>query len=127
MSDKPMLDESAHHKNQRAELARRIVWLLALVLTVVVIGTVVALVVSIRNTQIEGTPLGKEIQKSNERIMSCTTPGGKCYEDGNKRSATFIASINTVTIYAVTCVRDNPTGTVKDIQTCVTDLLDADK
>jgi hypothetical protein len=84
------------------------------------------------NTQINLTnrSLLHEVAHLSKRIKSCTTPGEKCYDAGQKRTGHAVANINRVVILAAACAVGQH-GTVAEIQnaiqTCVIDRLAADQ
>lgn len=43
------------------------------------------------------------LQDQADRIIDCTDPGGKCFAEGQRRTAESIASINIVSQFAVIC------------------------
>lgn len=45
----------------------------------------------------------EQLQKLAHRIASCTTPGGKCYDENNARTAEVVGSINQVTTWSIIC------------------------
>lgn len=110
-------------------------WVLLSVTAAVVILGLVTLLVStwqiadeVRNTQIEGTPTGKKLVASADRILDCTSPEGQCFKDGQKRTANAVGDINRVIVLAAACsVGLNPEWSVSRrqtaIQTCVIDRL----
>jgi len=108
----------------RADFFGRLTRIVALGLLIGILGLLVWLAISIRDTQLEGTPTGKAILESSNRIKSCTTPGADCYERGVRAQAGAISSINEITIYAVTCGQQNPDASVTVVQDCVQSLYD---
>lgn len=67
----------------------------ALVVGFVVMGIVTAATVSaIRESQLTNRKLAVDNAKVLDRINDCTTPGRKCFDDGQKRSASVISTLN---------------------------------
>jgi hypothetical protein len=118
-----------------ARRTRRAVWVFiaagsaALIIGLVyVVATLLDLTPEVRNTQIEGTPTGRKLVASSERILDCTEPDGACYKASQARTAKAVGDINRVIVLAAACsVGLDPTWTVEqrqaEIQACVIDRL----
>jgi hypothetical protein len=52
--------------------------------------------------------LSHEVAKGNARIADCTTAGGKCYDDGKKRTGSAIGDIIRAEIFMAECARQWP-------------------
>lgn len=96
------------------------------VVTLVVVG--VQTLVAVRQTQLEGTPLGQQLKQSSNRILDCTEPEGDCYKDGQRRTAKAVGDINRVIVLAAACsvgLDQNLTVDERqtEIQSCVIDRL----
>ena len=114
---------------------RRIGWALVyLCVAVFVIGIVGVLVrintlaESVRDTQIQGTPIGQKLLASSDRILDCTDPNGQCFKDSQERTAKAVGDINKVIVLAAACsVGLDPGMTVAqrqdEIQNCVIERL----
>lgn len=63
---------------------------IGVVLCLVLVGGVMVLLVQGRQRGNDTRSLLRTNAVTNERIADCTTAGGKCYEEGVKRSAAFI-------------------------------------
>lgn len=108
-----------------AEVARRKTALINLgVLGLLVLFVILLLTVTIQNNQ-----LAKQVRVTNDRMVDCTVAGGKCYDEGTRRTGTAIADIVRADIYVAECARQRPgeSGPAFDafIETCVTDKLAA--
>lgn len=68
-----------------------------------VIVLLVVVIISIRTTQLEGTPLGKKLLASSDRVLDCTEPTGQCYKDSQAQTAKAVGDINRVVILASAC------------------------
>lgn len=57
----------------------------------------------------------KQTRITNQRLISCSTPGGKCYQQNNKRTAKAIVGVNNGTLRvvaaALSCQADGVTET----------------
>lgn len=69
-------------------------------------------VVTIRVNQVDGRAVL-------DRVKSCTTPGRKCFDDGQRRTANAVGDITQASIYASYCAAREPGQTVAEIQACV--------
>lgn len=110
------------------------------VFVVAMAGALIAAVVTlaqVRETQLEGTPLGKTLVKSAERILECTEPGtakqpaGECYQRNQQRTAKAVGDIGRINVLAVVCAADvDPSLPFKtrlaQVSKCVADGLAAD-
>lgn len=102
--ERPATDPADHHGRlaAKSELITRWLVVVAITLGLLVGGALVWTVVSVRNTQLEGTPTGKQLLASAERILDCTDPGdpasgkppGKCFSDSQARTAEAVGSIS---------------------------------
>lgn len=52
--------------------------------------------------------LAQQVNETNSRMSDCTTPGGKCYEDGRTRTSKAITDILRVNVYMAECSRLYP-------------------
>lgn len=62
-------------------------------------------------------------KENGDLIRDCVTPQGQCYQDGSKRSAEAVKTINDVIVAAAACARSTPGGTVEEIRACVVKTL----
>lgn len=80
------------------------------------------LVVSWQNNR-----LIEKVDKTNSLMADCTTPGGKCYEDGRRRTSAAISDIVWASVYMSQCARLYPdeSGPLYDrkLEACVTKRL----
>jgi hypothetical protein len=49
-----------------------------------------------------------QVQQANNRLVDCTTPGGVCYEQGQKRTGAAIIALTRISIYVSQCGRLYP-------------------
>ncbi len=110
----------------------------ALLLLGMIAGTIVVLIVyavvattqkteEIRTTQLEGTPTGKRLLESSDRILDCTEPGdedtpaGQCYKRSQRQTAQILSSAQRIIILSAACSADlDPTLTVDQRVTAIT-------
>lgn len=116
---------------RRVLVARNLTVALAALLFLGMLFTTTYVVVTMRTTQVTNTGTLETSKKTLAAIRSCTTPGRKCYDAGQKRTAAAVGDINRVVILAAACSSGLPEGlSVGDrqarIQTCVINRLSAD-
>lgn len=109
-------DHELARKIGRAELARRLLlgFLVLGVLALLVMQTIVIL--QVRHSQLEGTPVGKRLLASSDRILDCTDggdketgrPPGECFVESQKRTADAVGDINRVVVIAAACAAGLP-------------------
>lgn len=84
----------------------------------VLFATITMFAVLILLTRVDETTVSTN--RYGERLVDCTTPGHKCYDDGLKNQAEAIESLNKITIYATFCAKTlPPTITVEEMQKCI--------
>lgn len=95
---------------RRAAMLKRMVIVLVVLLAVISLATATFTIVSVRFAQQDNTELLKDAedaavaaQRGTTRIEDCTTPGRKCFEDGQARGAELVGSINKAVILAAAC------------------------
>lgn len=68
-------------------------------------------------------------REANDRVLakirSCTTPGEKCFQESQRRTAQVVADINQVTVLAAVCAANAPQPTVPIIEECIREQLAA--
>lgn len=89
---------------------RRIGWSLLYFCVALFVLAVVAIVAQtqqtldqVRATQLEGTPLGKQLKVSSDRILDCTDATGDCFKENQRRTAQTVGDINKVIVLAAAC------------------------
>lgn len=65
-----------------------------------------------------------EAEQQRDRLIDCTTPGGRCFEDSQKRTADAVGNLNEITVFAAACADKAGVNTVAQIQACVLDELE---
>jgi hypothetical protein len=74
---------------------RTILWgVVGLGAAFLIVGGIV-IVGSIRAAQIDGTPFGKKLAASSDRLVDCTTQGHACYDQQQRRTGRYLGSIAT--------------------------------
>jgi hypothetical protein len=124
MTEDEITSETARKVQVRHELFKTIRGLLiSLVIGVLLATVLIETVVIVRiNERGQGSrDLLEKIDNSNSILIDCTTPGHKCYDDGQKATSDAVGQINRIIILASFCAQDN--HTLVDIQLCVTDNL----
>lgn len=87
-----------------------------------------AVIGEIRDTQLEGTPTGKRLLASSDRILDCTETDGECFKANQRRLADAVSDIGATNILAVVCALQVPNGTplndaLDQVTACVVDRL----
>lgn len=103
---------------------------LSIGLAVAVLLAAIAVIGQIRSTQIEGTPTGKKLVTSADRILDCTEPKGECYRRSQRQTADILISAQRIIILSAACSTDlDPAASVDEriaaISACVTKRLTA--
>ncbi len=122
-----ILDEAQRLRGDvhTAELARKRATKINIVVLAVLAGFVgMLLAIGYQNNQ-----LATQTSKTNAAIEDCSTPGGKCYEEGQARTAAAVAALTKISIYVSQCGRLYPgeSGPEYDakIERCVAERLAA--
>lgn len=89
--------------------------------------SVPVVVSQIRSTQVDNTQKQDKQVDTLRLIRSCTTPGKRCYERGQRQTAKAVALLLTGNVNALACAMQVPGGTSVDrtivlITTCLRDL-----
>lgn len=80
----------------RFRRSRRVLFVVGGAITALLVGALVLLVVvllSVRETQLGGTPTGKRLLAAAERIQSCTTPERECAKRNQRETAGLIRDL----------------------------------
>ena len=80
----------------RAVLWSRIFIVCLAIFSVLVTGLLLYSTLLIRQTQVVNAERAQDTQSLTEQIRSCTSPGGKCYERGQKQTAKAVGAIGVV-------------------------------
>ncbi len=80
---------------------RMVLWGLLAVSTGLLVIWMVGVTGLILQQSNQNGDIAKDVRHQTEAIESCTTPGGKCYEQGGKRTAEAIQTINEGTLRMV--------------------------
>jgi hypothetical protein len=106
---------------RRAEVLARA----AVVAFVAAVMAVLVMVVVGQAVQLQ--KLGKianDTRAGTDRLVDCTTPGGKCYEQGRSTTSGAVGSINKVTVAAIYCSgKLGPKATLDQLNVCVAALV----
>jgi hypothetical protein len=81
--------------------------------------TVAILVAALTLMAVSNRLLNNQNRSIVERIESCTTVGGECYEQSSRRTGEAAASIIRAGIYTQRCLTENPRATDAEIEACV--------
>ena len=69
------------------------------------------LVSEIRHTQVANTTLARETHESTRLIKSCVTPGGRCYERGQRQTGAAVTTLNRYVLLSASCTAHIATAT----------------
>lgn len=120
-------DQDLARRIARAELWRRVL-VVSIVLTfAVLIGGVLWLSAQIRQTQQDGSPVGRRLVSLSETINGCVNPGGECFQRSQERQSNAVAMINLGALYGAYCVQHNPDATPGELKRCVERLYKRDQ
>ena len=101
--------------NRRTPLTLAVTYVFAAVAILLVLGML------IRTS--DNADAIREAQKTNtetlDRINDCTTPGRECYDDGTKRTAAAVGSINKVAVFAAACADRPGWQSTEQIESCI--------
>lgn len=111
-----ILDNRAD-RQQRTRDNRRVLALLVIV--AVAVASLVLLSFANRRLGVANSRLNQQNAEIVEQIRSCTTEGGTCYEQSQKRTGAIGRTIILGGMYAQLCLRDNPDASDDAIETCV--------
>lgn len=65
-----------------------------------------------------------DTRRGADRLVDCTTPGGKCFEQGRSATSGAIGTINKATIATVYCNNNlGPKATIAQLSSCVKALV----
>lgn len=123
LTDEVRADKDARAVEQRALVARQRKQnkrVMALLLAVVV-ATVALVLLSVANRRlgVANSELNEQNAQIVDQIRSCTTEGGACYEESQKRTGDIARTIVMGGIYAQLCLRDNPDASDDALEACV--------
>lgn len=121
------IDRDLQRKVARAELSRRAFIVSIAFVTMSVVAALFTLTLAIRSTQLEGTPTGRKLVASADRILDCTSPEGDCYKRSQQRTGDAVSALNSATARivaaALSCQADGET-TEKALLDCITQRLE---
>ena len=109
--------EELHEKVRRSgRFLKAITWIFGGAVVIAVISTVI-----IQGYQLSSlSHVSDDTRRNSDRLVDCTTPGGKCYEQGRSASSGAVGTINKATIAAIWCSgKLGPGATIQQLQLCV--------
>lgn len=124
LGDRPSVGPSEHELAalRRTILLKRLLIFLVILLIVLASVTALIVLVLVRDTQTDNVPKINDAKNAAEaaqhsaetadktlrRIESCTTPGKKCFEEAQARTAATVSDLNSVAIIAASCATQIP-------------------
>lgn len=115
-------ERDAQHARIQAKgrLVKWLTWALGILLALGM-GSVVLI------SQYELQRLGSvaaDTKRNSDRLVDCTTPGGKCYEQGRSTTSGAVGTINRVAITVEYCAGHlGPSATIAALNACVTAIV----
>jgi len=106
------LDRKAAHNKQWYDITKFILIAVTTVSTMIILSVLLLGVAKLQ-------AVAANTNTTSKTLLDCTNPKGKCYKEGNARSAQAIGSINRVSIYAAYCAKIPANVTAKQIETCI--------
>lgn len=96
----PGLPSHSIHDNGPAK-ARAVLWSRIFIVCATLFSVFVAIllltaVLLVRQTQLDNARRAEDTRELAEQIKSCTTPGGECFQRGEKRTAAAVGAIGVV-------------------------------
>lgn len=92
-----------------------------------VLGVLVLLVAVLIAIAIQNNAVARDVRATNQRMADCTTPGGRCYEEGRKRTENAVGAVVRISVYVAECGRLHPGESGPDfdrkLEQCVAERL----
>lgn len=95
-----MKPQSETEALRRAMVARRAFIAVGILALALALAVSLAVVVATRGTQQTNVPKIDNTETTLELVQDCVTPGGKCYERGQRQTADAVQSLNEAAIDA---------------------------
>lgn len=115
------MTEDRHERVARAKRAAKIANYVLGVAVAVMLGYILL------NGQAQLQQLGKvaaDTKANSDRLVDCTTPGGKCYEQGRSTTSGAVGTINRVAVTVEYCAGHlGPTATIAALNACVVAIV----
>jgi hypothetical protein len=77
----------------------------------------------------QNNQIAMQVRDTNARVADCTTAGGACYREGQRRTGAAVGDITRASVYVAECARIRPgeSGPVYDayLEQCVAEKLEA--
>lgn len=114
-------DPRALAKATRAELMKRILIVVTAVMVATVLGLLLVVLGQVRATQLEGTPTGRKLVRSADKIIDCTDPEGDCYQENQENTAELLGTVQRIIVLAAACAVDvTPAQSVEEREAAIT-------
>lgn len=132
-----MSDEDFGRRATRAAFATRALLLVVAMLLIAVFWLLVE-VTTDTNRIVEGVEAQQDLNSGYianskdtlDRVVDCTEPGGKCFNEGAERTAEAVGNIGRLSVYAAACAADRRLvdqtleERADEIEKCVTQLIE---
>ncbi len=63
------------------------------------------------------------VNGNSDLLIDCNTPGGKCFDESEKRSVESIGSVNAIAIAAAFCADQRGTKTSSEFRKCINQII----
>lgn len=103
-----------HDLVRSAVLTRIQRWVIFICLFLVMLGTVLSVITTLTNRSVN-----RATNHNTDIIRDCTDPEGKCFQDGQARTAEAVGNINKVVTAASFCARLPENDTLDEVEACV--------
>lgn len=117
------------HKEEKAERIYHAVRLTYDVVKGVLIAVTCVIVLGLLNNLTTQAQRIEEISKGNReiqiRLQDCTTPGGKCFKEGQARTGNAVVQISEISKIAAVCADKPGTITAEEMDNCIQSTLKA--
>lgn len=100
--DHPDLDR----QKLRSDMVTRVAIVLVALTTVATLFLLAFLAFQAREQAVANGVINREVLATQHLLADCTTPGGKCYREGQERTAKAVQGINRGNLIAVAAVLD---------------------
>lgn len=121
MAQASELSTVAHDLVRSAVLTRVQRWVIFVGLILVLVSTILSAagVWGLRGIAQSNKDTNSNTNRVTQAILDCTNPSGKCFQNGQSRTADAVGNINKVVVLAAACARVPDNDTQEEIEGCV--------
>lgn len=77
-------------------------------LNLVILGGLALFMVIVLAVAYQNNQIAKDTKRNADTIVDCTTAGGKCYDEGRKRTGEAVGTLQRIQLYIIECSRALP-------------------